>query len=257
MAIHLRQICIAAKSLAPVVEDVKAVLGLEVCFVDPGVATFGLENALLPVGSQFLEVVAPVREKTAVSRYLERRDGDGGYMVICQCEGAEEQVMCRGRAAARGIRVAFEHAHADGHIMQFHPGDTGGTFLEIDWDKHKDPQQNWEPAGGRAWARYVRTHIVNAITGAEIQADRPGELAERWAFVTGVPAIRTAVDKWTLRLANATLRIVPVQDDRGEGLGGIDLAVTDPQRLFTAARERKLRLHNDHFMLGGLRIYVT
>jgi hypothetical protein len=76
MSIRLRQICLVAEKLAPVLEDFKAVLGLEVCFKDPEVAVFGLENALMPVGGNFIEVVAPVKETTAAGRYLKRRNGD-------------------------------------------------------------------------------------------------------------------------------------------------------------------------------------
>ena len=70
MWLRLRQIALVAEELAPTVDDLRAVLGLEVCFNDPGVKTFGLENALLPVGNQFLEVVAPIEEGTAGGRYL-------------------------------------------------------------------------------------------------------------------------------------------------------------------------------------------
>ena len=54
MSICLRQICLVAAKLAPVIDDLKAVFGLEVCFVDKAVGQFGLENSLLPVGNNFL-----------------------------------------------------------------------------------------------------------------------------------------------------------------------------------------------------------
>lgn len=257
MAMHLRQICLAAETLGPVVEDLKAVLGIEVCYVDPGVKQFGLENTLLPVGSQFLEVVAPIEVDTAVGRYLERRAGNGGYMVICQCDNLEEQVSCRGRARSLGVRIAFEHAHRSGNIMQLHPADTGGSFFEIDWDKHKDPQTHWEPAGGLAWLPYVSIDIASAITAAELQADNPAALAKRWSYIAGLPAERTGIDKWQIKLANATLRFVPAQDGRGDGLGGIDLRVKDATALFEAARARDIPLYQDHFILGGLRFCIA
>ena len=62
MGLRMRQICLVARSLAPVVEEIRSVLGLEVCHRDPGVGKFGLENALFPVGDGYLEVVAPVRD---------------------------------------------------------------------------------------------------------------------------------------------------------------------------------------------------
>jgi len=121
--IHLRQICLVAGELAPVIDTLEAVLGIERCYVDPGVGVFGLENTLLPVGTNFLEVVAPVQDGTAAGRYLQRRRGDGGYMVICQADSAATQEGCRSRAAAQQVRVAWEREHDGYHIMQLHPGD--------------------------------------------------------------------------------------------------------------------------------------
>jgi len=46
-------------------------------FPRPRGGTPGLHNFLMPVGSNFLEVVAPSREGTAGGRYLDRRGGDG------------------------------------------------------------------------------------------------------------------------------------------------------------------------------------
>ena len=40
MTIRLRQLCFVAEKLAPVVEDLTSIFGLEVCFVDDGVGGF-------------------------------------------------------------------------------------------------------------------------------------------------------------------------------------------------------------------------
>ena len=65
MTIQLRQICLVARQLEPVIQDLTAILGINRCFVDPGVGVFGLENTLMPIGRNFLEVVAPIEENTA------------------------------------------------------------------------------------------------------------------------------------------------------------------------------------------------
>jgi hypothetical protein len=70
MAIRLRQIALVAAELEPVVTDLERAFDLEVCFRDPGVATFGLVNALLPIGTDFLEVVSPDRPGTATIRFV-------------------------------------------------------------------------------------------------------------------------------------------------------------------------------------------
>jgi hypothetical protein len=68
VAIHLRQICLGARRLAPTIEELTAVLSLKPCYIDSAVAAYVLENTLLPVGAKFLEVVAPVQECTAAGR---------------------------------------------------------------------------------------------------------------------------------------------------------------------------------------------
>ena len=161
MSIRLRQIALVANQLAPVIEDLKAVFGLEVCYIDPGVGVFGLENSLLPVGNNFIEVVAPIKEGTAGGRYLKRRGGDGGYMVICQCDSHAAQLERRERALSMGVRIAWERESGGYHVMQLHPADTGGSFFEIDWDAKGEVEGNWEPAGGSGWRSAKRTEIVS------------------------------------------------------------------------------------------------
>jgi hypothetical protein len=98
---RLRQVALVARDLESVVSDLCAVLGIAVAFRDPGVAVFGLHNAVMPVGDTFLEVVSPAQAETTAGRYLERRGGDGGYMVLLQCDDLDAD-----RAPARlGVRV--------------------------------------------------------------------------------------------------------------------------------------------------------
>jgi len=52
---------------------------------------------------------------------------------------------------------------------------------------------------------------------------------------------------------NALLRFVPVRDGRGEGLGGIDVRVTSPQRVRERAQARGLAVDGDCVHIGGVR----
>ena len=222
--LRLRQIALVARELAPVVEAMHDVFGLEVAYRDLAVATFGLENAVMPVGRQFLEVVAPVRSETAAGRYLDRRGGDGGYMVILQCD---DHTRRKRRVEELGVRKAFALDEPHYLLMQLHPRDTGGSFLEVDEQLGgEDLNGPWQPAGPD-WQRAVRTDVVRAIAAAELQSADPRALCERWAEILELPALRDASGRPTLRLDNATLRFVPDADGRGEGLGALDIVVAE------------------------------
>ncbi|MBT5111142.1 MAG: hypothetical protein HOM25_20850 [Rhodospirillaceae bacterium] len=221
--LRLRQICLVARRLKPAVADLESAFGLATCFQDPGVAKYGLENALLPIGNDFLEIVAPVAPNTAAERYLDRRNGDGGYMVILQ---SDDVLTRRAQIEAAGVRVINTHDHDDFYGIQLHPRDTGGAMLEIDRNDGDDASDSpWRPAGDD-WKRAVRTDVTTAMTGAELQSDDPAGLAARWGAILDI-APKTGNDGVAaLQLDNATLRFVPVADGRGEGLGGVDLKMT-------------------------------
>ena len=209
--IRLRQVALVARDLEATVAALGRELGLEVAFRDPGVATFGLVNAVLPVGSQFIEVVSPTREGTAGGRQLERLGGDGGYMVITH---TDDQAPYRRRAEKMGIRTALE---ADDHaykIWQLHPGDTGGSFLEIDFQPGgKDPDGPWMPAGPD-WQRARRTDVVDGITAVELST--PVDVPPRWRELLGTEHFDNAEIRWV---------------DGTRGLAAVDLHAAERSRV--------------------------
>lgn len=255
MAIHLRQICLVARELRPAAEALEGVFGLKPCHVDPAVGKYGLENTLWPVGSKFLEVVAPIEAGTAAGRYLDRRSGDGGYMVICQVATKAEQDAVRARAAEQGVRVAHENDYGKWRLMQLHPGDMRATFFEVDWDEKAEMTGNWEPAGGTGWEG-AASDVVSDIVGAEIQSDDPEGVAAHWAAVAGLPVERRQGAP-AVALANAVLRFVKAEDGRGPGLGALDLKVTDRARLLREAEARGARVSEREVLVCGTRFNLV
>jgi Glyoxalase-like domain len=254
--IRLRQIALVAHDLDAVVEELHEALGIEVAYRDPAVATFGLRNAVLPVGDQFIEVVSPTREGTAGGRQLERLGGDGGYMVICH---TDDHPAVRDRVRELGVRTVLDVEEDGYRIMQLHPGDTGGSFLEIDQvtlPGGDAPDGPWPPAG-KDWKAHRRTARVSAIVAAELQSPDPQTLAERWARIAELALERDAAGRACIALENATLRFVPASDGRGEGLGGIDLRCADRAAVLAAADERGARVGDDRVDLVGMRIRLV
>ena len=249
MWLKLRQIALVAEQLAPVEQTLCDVLGVQVCYRDPGVAYFGLENALFPIGNQLLEVVAPIKDDTAGGRYLQRRGGDGGYMVITQCD---DHAPRRARVEALGVRLAHKFETDHFRNMQLHPKDTGATFFEIDEqlgpDAHNDDGP-WEPAGDD-WQR-AKTDTVSGIVAAELQCDDPAAVAARWGEIAELP-----VDAGQIGLANATLRFVACTDGRPEGLGGIDIASHRPEAILQAGEASGVRTGDHQLLICGTRMNI-
>jgi hypothetical protein len=118
--LRLRQICLVAPHLEPAVSIIAGVMGLKVCYRDGNVAKYGLENALLPVDTILLEVVAPFQPGTAAGRFLDKSGGRGGYMAIFCCDDPDRR---GNHANAIGVRTANVIDHAPCHGVQLHPRD--------------------------------------------------------------------------------------------------------------------------------------
>ena len=249
MWLRLRQICLVARELKPVEEHLNEVLGINVCFRDPGVGFFGLENALFPIGNQLLEVVAPVKEDTAGGRYLDRRGGDGGYMVITQCD---DHAPRRSRVEVLGIRIAHQFDNEHFLNMQLHPKDTGATFFEIDeqlGEGAHDIDGPWEPAGPD-WQRAKNTDRVDGILAAELQCDDPEAVAKKWSEIAEIPL----VEELNLELDNASLRFIPCSDGRPEGLGGLDLSSPGKLEILQTADSLGLQTGDSQVQICGMRL---
>jgi hypothetical protein len=241
---RLRQVAIASLDRDTVVAQLRSALGIEVGYDDPAIGKLGLHNAVLPVGDQFLEVVAPIRTDTTAERYVRRRGGDTGYMLIVQTDEHAAHVRA---VEELGVRVVARF-DADGFTdVQLHPADTGGAFLEID---QNEPPENWHPAGP-GWRDAVRTDVVTGISAAEVACADPATVAERWSKLLLAEPRRDA-DGHALHLDDAVIRFVPIADDRGEGIVGVDVAAADPDEVLDRASRARLPVDDCRTLVGGL-----
>lgn len=240
--LRLRQIALVAADLATVEKQIADVLGLEICYRDPGVGKYGLHNALFAMSGTFLEVVSPLREGTAGGRYLERRKGDGGYMYIVDCDDLERR---REHFLAMGVRLVQDLKSGDevstSEALHLHPKDTGGCLLSV--DRHSggaDMMGGYHWAGPR-WQEKDRSKTVKAITGARMQCNDPAATADRWSKLLERPTVRDG-DVWTIELDNARARFSELEDDRGEGLSAVRLACRDAKTILANADSAGVRI---------------
>jgi hypothetical protein len=222
---RLRQIAFIARELQPIADQLGAVFGLEVGFRDPGVEYFGLNNVVMPVGGEFLEVVAPFRDDASGARYLARRGGDAGYMVILQDADA---LAHRARIEAMGVRVIARSRSETYRYTHFHPADCAGVLMSLDsvegdagW---QEPKSDWPPAGPD-WRQHQSAESLG-IASVTLQSRDPLAAAERWSALLERPAA-TRGEALEIALGRGAIRFVAPVDDDGTGVVGLDIEVKD------------------------------
>ena len=211
--VRLRQVVVVTRDLGGVASTLRSALDLPEPFVDPGVGEFGLENRVFAAGTDFVEVLTPVREGTAGGRYLERRGGDAGYMAIFQVDDLD---AARRRVADLGIRVVWQADLADIAGTHLHPGDVPGAIVSLD---RADPPESWHWAGPRWRGGAPADAVDGGVRSLTVQTADPAAVARRWAEVLGLDAGTDDV----LRLGGAEqeLRFVPLPPGAAPGDEGI------------------------------------
>jgi hypothetical protein len=244
--LRLRQICLVAPHLEPVISDIAGIMGLKVCYRDGNVAKYGLENALLPVDTILLEVVAPTQPGTAAGRFIEKTGGRGGYMAIFCCDDPD----ARGRHAnAIGVRTANVIDHAPYHGVQLHPRDCRAAFIELNHTDGSDDILGPYPPAGPDWQRSIRTDLTQALTEVEVQSPEPQGLAEHWGRILGLSARNVAEGHAELVLPNARFRFTAGES---EMMSGLTFRVADVAKVCDAARAKGYAVSDDSFLLGGV-----
>ena len=138
--LRFRQAVLAARDLDKAVAELRLKLPLGEPYSDPGVALFGLRNAVMPLGDTFVEVVSPVQDGTAAGRFLDRH-GDGAYMAMFQLD---DLAGARERAAELGIREVWSIELDDITACHLHPADIGAAIVSLD---RPVPPESWRWAG--------------------------------------------------------------------------------------------------------------
>jgi hypothetical protein len=244
--LRLRQICLVASHLEPVVGDIAAIMGLNVCYRDGNVAKYGLENALLPVDTILLEVVAPFQPGTAAGRFLEKTGGRGGYMAIFCCDDPDG----RGKHAEKiGVRIANVIGHSPYHGVQLHPRDCRAAFIEFNHTDGSDDILGPYPPAGPDWQKSIAKDVTLALTGVEMQSPEPQALAEHWGRIIEIPATQNAGGEAELKLPNCSFTFVK---GGSEIMSGLTFKVADIVKVRDAARAKGCAAAGDSFLLGGV-----
>ena len=248
---RLRQICLVAPHLELVISDIAAIMGLNECYRDGNVAKYGLENALLPVDTILLEVVAPFQPGTAAGRFIDKNGGRGGYMAIFCCDDPDAHGK---RANAMGVRTANVITHAPYHGVQLHPRDCRAAFIEFNHSEGSDDVLGVYPPAGPDWQKSIRKEVTQALVAVEMESPEPEVLAAHWGKIIGIAASKNASGEPELKLPNASFRFVKGPADL---MSGLTFKVVNTAKVLDAAKAKGCRVSGDGFDLCGVRFSLT
>ena len=249
--VRLRQICLVAPRLEPVISDIAAIMGLNECYRDGNVAKYGLENALLPVDTILLEVVAPFQDGTAAGRFIDKTGGRGGYMAIFCCDDPDAYGK---RANEMGVRTANVITHAPYHGVQLHPRDCRAAFIEFNHTDGSDDVLGLYPPAGPDWQKTIAKDTTLALTDVEMESPEPEVLAAHWGKIIGTAVSTGAGGVPELKLPNAGFRFVQGPADL---MSGLTFRVADIAKVRDAAKAKGCKVAGDGFDLCGVRFSLT
>jgi len=249
---RLRQVALASRRLDEVTKAFADVFRLKVAYNDPHIHVYGLRNAVLPAGTAFLEVVEPVRDDASAARFIKRRGGDAGYMIIIQAADAQAE---RARLVEMGVRVVDDIDRPDYRCAHFHPADFGGVLTSIDQQRneadHLAPYGQWMPAGPD-W-RKARTDQVLDLISVTLSASDPAALARRWSQLLDRPL----ADPLRLPLEHGEIRFVQGMSGGATHISALDLKVADVDGAIRRARTAGLDVSPEGVLIGGVRFRPT
>jgi methylmalonyl-CoA/ethylmalonyl-CoA epimerase len=127
--INLDHVAIAVHDLDASLSDYRNRYQVEPLYREE-VAEQGVEEAMIPLGGSFVQLLQPLGPDTPVGRFLERH-GEGLHHVayaVASIDSALDHLKEQGarlvdefpRNGGRGTRIAFVH-----------PSDLGGTLIEL------------------------------------------------------------------------------------------------------------------------------
>jgi len=246
--LRLRQICLVASQLEPVVGDLAAILGLAVCYRDPNVARYGLANALMPVDTVLLEVVAPTMEGTAAGRFLAKTQGQGGYMAIFSCD---DPAARRAHAERIGVRVAHVIDRPPYLGVQLHPRDCRAAFIEFNHTAGSDNLRGPYPPAGPHWHTFIRTDVTRRLVEVVLQSPEPADLARHWSAILDAPMGTGPGGAPTIALKDIALRFTAGPAD---ALSGLVFEAADGDTIARSAQARGYPVAADGIAIGGVRV---
>ena len=180
----------------------------------------------MAIGDTYLEVVAPITEGTTANRLLERRGGNGGYMILVQ---TDDIATDDARIATLGVRKIWETSLDDVIAFHIHPKDISGAIVSID---QMIPPESWRWAGPE-WQHNSAKNVATIVAA---------ELGKSLSVVG---------ESYVLTFDDGILRFVLDINGRGDGVSGIDFSTGNLPKVLANAKQLGLPIDGNKVTICG------
>jgi methylmalonyl-CoA/ethylmalonyl-CoA epimerase len=129
LAYNLDHVGIAVRDLEAALEGYRSRYGIEPSHREV-VESQGVEEALLPLGGSFIQLLLPLTPESPVGRFLEKR-GEGLHHVAYAVLDLDESLAHLRHAGARLIDDVPRPGGRGARVAFVHPADLAGTLIEL------------------------------------------------------------------------------------------------------------------------------
>lgn len=222
--IRIRQVALCTDDIWREEQVIVSTLGVAGVHRDPP-NVFEMRNVVFAVGDTFLEVLQPTTDTAPSAKFLSKRGGPGGYMLILQVDDLDS---ARSRVEDLGIRIVYDEPPAKHHgveaaAIHLHPADTGGAIMSLD---RMDPVDGWAWAG-RAWQGHVHADVVERVVGVELRSADVEALATRFSALVDRPCSIDDEGEWTIGLDDSVVRVVTGPPGERDQLTAVEMLASD------------------------------
>lgn len=127
--LNLDHVGIAVEDLDATIAGYRSRYGVEPLYRER-VEAQGVEEAMIPVGGSFVQLLQPLAADTPVGRFL-ARNGEGLHHIAYAVPNIEAALK---HLSSEGVRLIDEEPRTGGRgarIAFVHPGDLAGTLVEL------------------------------------------------------------------------------------------------------------------------------
>ncbi|HZA41323.1 MAG TPA: methylmalonyl-CoA epimerase [Actinomycetota bacterium] len=129
MLSKIQHVALAVADMEAALAFYKDVWGLEVSHRER-VESDGIEEAMLPLGDSFLQLIAPTAETSTVAKFIERR-GEGLHHIAYEVDDVAASLA---QLESAGATLIDDQARrgGGGHLVAFvHPKGNHGVLVEL------------------------------------------------------------------------------------------------------------------------------